>query len=30
MKNLGRIALLVAPFLAVIAGVIAGRMMHVH
>ena len=30
MKNVGRIALLVAPFLAVIAGVIAGRMMHIQ
>jgi hypothetical protein len=28
MKALGRIALIVAPFLAVAAGVIAGRLMH--
>jgi hypothetical protein len=30
MKNVGRIALLVAPFLAVVAGVIVARMMHGH
>ena len=30
MKNLGRIALVAAPFLAVVAGVIVSRMMHVH
>ena len=30
MKNVGRIALVVAPFLAVIAGVIVSRMMHSH
>jgi len=28
MKNFGRIALIVAPFLAVAAGVIVGRLMH--
>jgi len=30
MKNMGRIALLAAPFLAVVAGLLAARLMHHH
>jgi hypothetical protein len=30
MRNVGRIALVIAPFLAVVAGVIFARMLHHH